>query len=318
MKLTLVALAYGLRAPCARVPSRPLAASRLQAVYKFSRPHTIRGTLLASVAGVGKALSEYGLQFDLTLVPRALIGVLVLVCSNALIVGINQIYDEEIDKVNKPFLPIASGELSKRQAWALLAACGVLGPTLCYLYFPSVFGLYMFGTTVGTVYSVPPIALKKRGPFFAGMAIAMCRGFLLNFGVYYATLEALGQPFTWSPSVAFLARFMTVFAAVIAVTKDLPDIEGDRKFEINTFATRIGAKKVATIATAALMLNYISAIVQGVVTDYFKRPMVIGHSLLAALLLKHYTTFINTNAVKRFYKHIWDLFYLEYALYIFI
>lgn len=315
--MTLVVVAYGLQAPCRRV-HRPLAASRLDAIYKFSRPHTIRGTLLASFAGVGKALSEHPLSFDLSLVPRALVGVLVLICSNAFIVGINQIYDEDIDRINKPFLPIASGELSKPQAWALLAACGLVGPTLCYLCFPSIFALYMFGTAVGTFYSVPPIALKKRGPFFAGLAIAMCRGFLLNFGVYYATLEALNQPFKWSPSVAFLARFMTVFAAVIAVTKDLPDIEGDRKFQINTFATRLGAKKVASLATLALFLNYISAIAQGLFTDHFKRPMVIGHSLLALLLLKHYRTFINSNAVKRFYKHIWDLFYLEYALYIFI
>lgn len=33
-----------------------------------------------------------------------------------------------------------------------------------------------------------------------------------------------------------VVRFMTVFAAVIAVTKDLPDTEGDIKFNVNTFA----------------------------------------------------------------------------------
>ena len=38
--------------------------------------------------------------------------------------------------------------------------------------------------------------------------------------------------------MAFLARFMTVYAAVIAVTKDLVDIEGDRKGGIETFAMR--------------------------------------------------------------------------------
>ena len=32
-------------------------------------------------------------------------------------------------------------------------------------------------------------------------------------------------------------RFMTVFASVIAITKDLPDIEGDRKYNVETFAT---------------------------------------------------------------------------------
>jgi homogentisate phytyltransferase/homogentisate geranylgeranyltransferase len=33
-------------------------------------------------------------------------------CMNVYIVGLNQIYDIEIDKVNKPYLPLASGEYS--------------------------------------------------------------------------------------------------------------------------------------------------------------------------------------------------------------
>jgi len=47
---------------------------------------------------------------DWALLPRAALGVLALLCGNGYIVGINQIYDEDIDKVNKPFLPIASGQ----------------------------------------------------------------------------------------------------------------------------------------------------------------------------------------------------------------
>lgn len=38
---------------------------------------------------------------------------------------------------------------------------------------------------------------------------------------------------------------MTVFAVVIALTKDLADVEGDRKYNINTFATRIGVRGIA-------------------------------------------------------------------------
>ena len=41
--------------------------------------------------------------------PRALLGVLALLCGNGFIVGINQVYDVDIDTVNKPFLPIAAG-----------------------------------------------------------------------------------------------------------------------------------------------------------------------------------------------------------------
>ena len=47
------------------------------------------------------------------LLPRAMAGVVALLCANAFIVGINQIYDVKIDEVNKPYLPIAAGEMSQ-------------------------------------------------------------------------------------------------------------------------------------------------------------------------------------------------------------
>lgn len=39
---------------------------------------------------------------------------------NVAIVGINQLYDVEIDRVNKPYLPLASGELTMHQGRSLL------------------------------------------------------------------------------------------------------------------------------------------------------------------------------------------------------
>ena len=78
----------------------------------------------------------------------------------------------------------------------------------------------MTGVFLGTIYSVPPLQLKKY-PITAGGIIAIVRGFLLNFGVYYAVNEALNIPFKWSPPVIFIASFMTMFASVIAVTKVL-------------------------------------------------------------------------------------------------
>ncbi len=53
-----------------------------------------------------------------------------LLLGNAFIVGINQIYDKEIDVLNKPFLPVASGEMSVRVAWGTVLSCGILGPVI--------------------------------------------------------------------------------------------------------------------------------------------------------------------------------------------
>ena len=89
---------------------------------------------MASFAGTIRALvdtpgaianANWGLML-----PRAVIGMVALLLGNAFIVGINQIFDEDIDKLNKPFLPVASGEMSKRFAWGAVLTGGLVGPMI--------------------------------------------------------------------------------------------------------------------------------------------------------------------------------------------
>lgn len=209
---------------------------------------------------------------------------------------------------------------------------------------PILFKLYMLGCFLGSIYSVPPIRTKQN-PLLAGLTIATVRGFLLNFGIYYAVKDALvnvgsgllqqqqhqlqHHAFVWSPKVAFIARFMTIFATCIAVTKDLPDVQGDRAFQISTFATQVGVPKIAMGATACLALNYVHAIVTGLISatastatagPFNAIPMIGGHALLAIMLMVRYKQ-LDANSmpsIKAYYKHIWDLFYLEYVLYMLI
>ena len=150
---------------------------------------------LAPPAPAPRQLLDWGL------LPRAALGVLALLCGNGYIVGINQIYDVDIDAVNKPFLPVASGALSPAAAWALCAALAASGLAVTAANFgPFITSLYSFGLFLGTIYSVPPLRLK-RSAVAAFMIIATVRGFLLNCGVYHATRAALGLPFAWAPSI---------------------------------------------------------------------------------------------------------------------
>ena len=108
--------------------------SRARALYKFTRPHTIRGTILASFAGTIRCLVDTpgaiaNAQWGYML-PRAFLGMFALLLGNTFITGINQIYDKDIDKLNKPFLPVANGEMSQRFAWVAVLASGILGPIL--------------------------------------------------------------------------------------------------------------------------------------------------------------------------------------------
>jgi homogentisate solanesyltransferase len=195
-----------------------------------------------------------------------------------------------------------------------------ISPNNSFNFFPLLlFKLYMIGWFLGAIYSVPPIRTKQN-PFAAGLTIATVRGFLLNFGVYYAVRNAIGAPFQWSPKVAFIARFMTIFASTIAVTKDLPDTEGDKAYQIETFATKVGVDKIAKGATLCLVGNYVHAILTGAFSGakaFNPIPMIGGHFFLAIMLVNRFKELDSTSirSVKTYYKHIWDLFYLEYVLY---
>jgi hypothetical protein len=65
--------------------------SSVSTAHKFSRPHTIKGTVLASLMGVIRALRENPDSLSMALVPTALSGLAALLCGNAYIVGINQV-----------------------------------------------------------------------------------------------------------------------------------------------------------------------------------------------------------------------------------
>ena len=294
------------------------------AIWKFVRPHTIRGTILGTTAIVTRCLLANPELFTFALVPRAILGLVALLCGNGYIVGINQIYDVDIDKVNKPFLPVAAGELSVPIAWAACAAFAVAGASIVAANFgPLITKLYCFGLFLGTIYSVPPFRLKQSA-VAAFMIIATVRGFLLNFGVHHATTAAIGLPFAWSPPILFITCFVTVFAVAISITKDLADIDGDKKFGIETFATRLGVKGVSYLGSGLLLANYVFAIGCAVYrATWFNQKLMIGaHCALAAFLIVKTraleTEGFTKQAVQKYYQNIWYLFYSEYLLLPFI
>ncbi|KAL9237772.1 hypothetical protein vseg_012280 [Gypsophila vaccaria] len=291
------------------------------AFWRFLRPHTIRGTTLGSCALVVRALIENPNLIRWSLVLKAVAGLLALICGNGYIVGINQIYDIGIDKVNKPYLPIAAGDLSVKSAWLLVIMFAVAGLSIVATNYGSfITSLYCLGLFLGTIYSVPPFRMK-RFPVVAFLIIATVRGFLLNFGVYYATRAALGLPFEWSYPVVFITSFVTLFALVIAITKDLPDVEGDRKYQISTLATKLGVKKIALLGTGLLLVNYIGSIFAAVyMPQAFRRSLMIpAHTILALCLI--FQTWLldqanySKDAITSFYRFIWNLFYAEYIIF---
>ena len=133
----------------------------LGALWRFSRPHTIIGTTVSIVALYLIAVSTLpglaldGGLFDLfwTLVAGLAV--------NVYIVGINQLEDVEIDRVNKPFLPLAAGEMTMEAGRAIVATSAALAVVLAITQGALETVAVVVGLAVGTAYSLPPLRLKR-------------------------------------------------------------------------------------------------------------------------------------------------------------
>ena len=82
----------------------------------------------------------------------------------------------------------------------------------------------------------------------------------------------------------------------------------------------MGVDNIAKGATVCLFLNYVHAIATGFLSkagSYNLKAMIGGHTALASILLARFKQLDASSmpSIKKYYKHIWDLFYLEYVLY---
>jgi homogentisate phytyltransferase/homogentisate geranylgeranyltransferase len=292
----------------ARAAERGAVAARAAALWRFTRPHTVIGTA-ASIAGLyviaAAADPAFGVADRLGDLAWTLLAGF---CVNVYIVGVNQLEDIEIDRVNKPFLPLAAGELTVAAARRIVAACAVV---------PVVLGLtqgaletvaVLAGLAVGTAYSVPPVRLK-RFPVLAALSITLVRSLVVNLGVALHFTDPVPEA-VWA-----LTLFVLPFSFAIAILKDVPDAEGDRRFRIATFTLRLGAGRVLRIALAALTAAYLGMAVAGPLVLESCQPVVLAATHLAALAwLWAMSREARDGDFTRFYMGVWRLFFLEYAL----
>ncbi|MEM8614534.1 MAG: UbiA family prenyltransferase, partial [Cyanobacteria bacterium P01_H01_bin.105] len=122
------------------------------------------------------------------------------------------------------------------------------------------------------------------------------------------------------PEVWALTVFVVVFAFAIAIFKDIPDLEGDRQFQVRTLTVRLGSRFVFRLALGVLTLCYgllISLTLLGFLPSVQPEFVVITHGLLLGLLWwkSRWVNLQDKSQISRFYQFIWRLFFLEYLLF---
>lgn len=299
----------------------------LYALWKFWRPHTVIGTSLSVVGITAIVVASPEARTVLPLGSLlGLVGTAVAACllGNLYIVGLNQLEDIAIDRINKPHLPLAAGEFSIVDGRWIVCLAGLGSLALALGGGPWLLATVGLSLAIGTAYSLPPIRLK-RFPFWASLCILSVRGAIVNLGLFLHVSDRLGLPTVVPGRVWALTVFILLFSIAIALFKDIPDIEGDRVYGISTLSLKLGQRAVFNLALAILTACYLGMALVAPWLTGVNRPFLIGSHLLVLALLwgmslrvphpDQAPTTRQNFAYPRFYQFIWKLFFLQYLMF---
>lgn len=288
----------------------------INAFIKFSRLHTIIGTSTSVICLYLIALSTSAPGvYHLETLFWALLSCL---GANVYIVGLNQITDVEIDRINKPDLPLASGVFSMRTGWIICISCLLLSIGIAIAEGTFLLITVIASLIIGTAYSVPPIRLK-RFHFWAAACIFTVRGVIVNLFLFLHFNSILNASSGIPLKVWILTAFIFGLSLVIAWFKDMPDVDGDRKYQIMTLSIKFGPATVFKIGLTLMTILYVALIITGTigVNGVNGTALIISHLLLLGIMwaigIKVDTS--KKAAITRYYLFVWVLFYSEYIFY---
>ena len=224
-------------------------------LVEFSRPFTLVAPALGFASGAATAAGaapREAWSTDLLLYP--IIGLVMASVLNAASNALNQIYDLEIDRINKPRRPLPSGRLSLSGAWAFTLATYVVALLLAWFVEPGgrheCFWIVVAATIITVLYSAPPFRTKRLG-IWANITIAIPRGVLLKVAGWSAVKTIVGTE-PW-----FIGAIFGLFLLGASTTKDFADMEGDARGGCRTLPIIYGVRRAAWLISPSFVIPFI-------------------------------------------------------------
>jgi 4-hydroxybenzoate polyprenyltransferase len=234
----------------------------IRAYIDLARPFTLVAPALGFISGaltaVGAAPPEV---WSSSLLVAPIIGAAMAALLNAGNNALNQIYDLDIDRVNKPKRPLPSGRLTVAQVWRFTNTTYVLALVLAWLVVPGpalslsrgrheCFWLVAIAVVCTYLYSVPPFRTKRLG-IWANVTIAIPRGVLLKVAGWSSVKTIVGlEP--W-----YIGAIFGLFLLGATTTKDFADMEGDRLGGCRTLPIQYGVRRAAWMISPSFVIPFI-------------------------------------------------------------
>ncbi len=229
--------------------------SRLRTLADFARPFTLIAPALGFASAAATAIGAQPREtWSWGLVVYPVIGSVMAAVLNIASNGLNQIFDLEIDRVNKPKRPLPSGRMSLHEAWAVTLASFALAFVLAWNVAPGgrheCFWMVAAAAVITTLYSAPPLRTKRLG-IWANVTIAVPRGVLLKVAGWSSVKSAMGfEP--W-----FLGAIFGLFLLGATTTKDFADMDGDRRGGCRTLPIQFGVTRAAWMISPSFVLPFL-------------------------------------------------------------
>lgn len=269
----------------------------------LARPFTLLPPLLGIISGAvcawGSAHNpDPSRAVSIPVILTVALGSLCASFLNAANNSINQIYDLEIDRINKPARPLVTGELSLRKAWIatwIWYTLGILPTWLVVVYpfntvseklfapltFHECFFIYFIALISTFVYSVPALGRTKARGMLANYTIAIPRGCLLKVAGW-SMVARIGSFEPW-----YIGSIFMIFLIGAASTKDFSDIDGDRAGGCRTLPIEYGVTKAAWIIAPFFVIPWLLIPLGAYLNDPFAArpiPILTGNPVLLVVL----------------------------------
>ena len=227
----------------------------MRAYVDLARPFTLVAPALGFISGaltaVGAAPRE---PWSASLLTAPLLGSAMAALLNAGNNALNQIYDFDIDRVNKPKRPLPSGRLTVSQVWWFTNITYALALVLAWLVAPrgrhECFWLVAVAVVCTYLYSVPPFRTKRLG-IWSNVTISIPRGVLLKVAGWSSVKTIIGvEP--W-----YIGCIFGLFLLGATTTKDFADMEGDRRGGCRTLPIQYGVTRAAWMISPSFVVPFL-------------------------------------------------------------
>ena len=184
------------------------------------------------LCGIGQSLDK--------LISACIVGALMTAAAN----GINDYFDIEIDRINKPYRPFPSGRITNREGLIFTGLMFTLAMSLACSIGPIALAMTLFSGLLLYWYS----ARLKRTVLWGNITVSLVTGLAFLFGGV-----AVGQ----LQRALIPAAFSFLMHLGREIIKDMEDITGDAALNARTLPVVHGIKFASLLATSVLAILFV-------------------------------------------------------------